>query len=56
MVVTDTLLVCSHLACVLFNLGFTHSYVSPVFAINFERNPSKLDHELIVGTPMGHTL
>jgi len=55
-VVTGTLTVCSHEACVLFDSGSTYSYVSSLFAKKFSRDPEMLDREVIVSTPMGDSL
>lgn len=56
MVITDTLLICSYLACVLFDSASMHSYVSLMFATKFDRYPSKLNPKHIVGTSMGDYL
>ena len=55
-VVTGMLSICSQDACVLFDPGATHSFVSPIFASCLWSDPSLLDVPLIVTTPMGDCL
>lgn len=55
--VSGTLLVCSGEACVLFDPGSTHSYVSPTFAKCFDERPIRLESPLLVATRwVGHCL
>ena len=48
--------VCSIDAHVLFDLGSTHSYMSPYFASRFSKPPTRLDSPFWVGIPMGQSL
>ena len=54
--VAGTLHVCFFEANVLFDLGSTHSYVSPYFAFHFCKQPVMLDHPFWVNTLMGESL
>ncbi len=49
-------LVCSYEAHVLIDPGATHSFVSPVFAMRFGRNPTTLECSLSVATPLSNNI
>ena len=55
-VVAGTLLVCYFNARVLFDLGASHSFVSPIFASRMRWKPSKLLIPLSVVTPLSDEL
>ncbi|CAJ2633390.1 unnamed protein product [Trifolium pratense] len=55
-VVTGMLSICSHDACVLFDPGATHSFVSRPFAACLGIDPSLLEVPLMVATPIGDYL
>lgn len=55
-VVSGIITICSCEACVLFDSGSTHSYVSPHFAKHFISSLDKLDEAFLVTTPMGESL
>ena len=55
-VVTGIAKVCSHDACVLYDPGSTHSYVSISFASRFGKDPKLLDQSFYVATPIGDSL
>ena len=52
-VVTSTLIICSKQALVLFDLGATHSFVSPSFTLCLDMRFDVLNSPLIVLTPVG---
>ncbi|XP_060182412.1 uncharacterized protein LOC132612086 [Lycium barbarum] len=55
-VVTGILSVCSFDALALIDPGSTHSYVSPYFALRFDRQPDMLNDPFLVVTPVGASL
>lgn len=55
-VVTGILSVCSRDAHVLFDLGSTHSYVSPIFSKHIYINLVGLEDLFLVSTPVGGTI
>lgn len=56
MVITSTLLVHSHEARVLFDLGSMNLYVSPMFAKCFSKPMAWPEEPFLVATPVGEAL
>lgn len=54
--ITSTLSICSHDARVLYDPGFTHSYVLPYFAKYLGKDPKRLSDPFLVATPLGESL
>lgn len=54
--VSGNIILCSNEACVLFDSGSTHSYVSPHFVKHFVSSPDELDDAFLVATTIGESL
>ena len=54
--VTGIIVICSHNACVLYDPGFTHSYLFASFALRLNKDLVLLNQSFYVATPVGESL